>query len=233
MASQTTNIGLVKPAYSESADVSILNTNMDTIDAAFGSSFSNKSVRQELDDQSNVDTNLEGSMAILANGNTHAAVASGQYVYVRNHGTLTEGLYKATAAIAANGGLTTSNLTAASSGGLNDLKGQIDSLNSNFISVYDALTPASGWSGDLRIARCGKQRIIYGALKPSNVGTRMVAYTLGESDRPPITIKAPCSSYSLTAQSEISLGNDGIMMFNVPSGGNANNLVFNFSYFVQ
>lgn len=175
----------------------------------------------------------EGAMAILATGDTHAAVTSGQFVYVRNHSTLADGLYKATAAIATDGALSTSNLTAVPSGGMNDLQGQVASLNSNFISVYDAFTPASGWSGDLRIARCGKQRIIYGALKPSNVGTSMVAYTLGESDRPPITIRASCSSYSLTAQSEISLGSDGRLVFNVPTGGNANNLVFNFLYFVQ
>lgn len=113
------------------------------------------------------------------------------------------------------------------------LSDEITSLNSNFISVYDDLTPASGWSGYLRIVRCGKQRIIYGALKPSNVGTNMIVYMLGESDRPPIIIKAPCSSYSLTTQSEIVLGSDGKMMFNVPSGGDANYLAFNFSYFVQ
>jgi len=73
--------------------------------------------------------NLAAGMAILANNNTHAAIASGQYVYVRGHGSLSDGLYMATAAIAANGTLSTSNLTAASGGGLNALK---SSLNSNF-----------------------------------------------------------------------------------------------------
>ena len=36
MATTTTNLGLTKPAYSDSEDVSVLNSNMDLIDAAFG-----------------------------------------------------------------------------------------------------------------------------------------------------------------------------------------------------
>lgn len=74
---------------------------------------------------------VQDAIAIVANGDTHPAIASGQFVYVRNHSTLAEGLYKATAAIGTDVALTTSNLTADGSGGLNDLKGQIDSLNSN------------------------------------------------------------------------------------------------------
>ena len=83
-----------------------------------------------------IDTLGEG-VAILANGNTHAAITSGQFVYVRNHSTLAEGMYKATAAIATNGTLSTSNLTAEPSGALNDLKGQVASLNSNLIKYMD------------------------------------------------------------------------------------------------
>lgn len=65
------------------------------------------------------------SIAIVANGDTHAAITSGQYVYVQNHSTLTEGLYSASSAIAANETLSTSNLTAVGSGGLNALLGKI------------------------------------------------------------------------------------------------------------
>lgn len=74
---------------------------------------------------------LAAGMAILANGNTHAAITSGQFVYVRGHGTLADGMYKATANIAANGALSTSNLTAEPSGGLNALGSSVDALNSN------------------------------------------------------------------------------------------------------
>jgi len=75
--------------------------------------------------------NVQDGLAIVANGNTHAAIASGQFVYVKNHGSLAEGLYRATEAIGTNATLSTSNLTADSAGGLNALKADVDTLNSN------------------------------------------------------------------------------------------------------
>lgn len=76
----------------------------------------------------------QDGLAIVANGDTHAAISSGQFVYVKNHDTLAEGLYKATSAIAQDGALSTSNLTADGSGGLNDLQGQVTALNSKITS---------------------------------------------------------------------------------------------------
>lgn len=73
---------------------------------------------------------IEQGIAIVANGNTHAAITTGQYVYVKGHSTLAEGMYTATAAIAENATLSSSNLTAAS-GGLNTIKASVDSVNSN------------------------------------------------------------------------------------------------------
>lgn len=78
-------------------------------------------------------TRTQEGLGIGASGDTHDAISSGQFVYVRDHSSLAEGLYKSTAAIAANGALSTSNLTADESGGLNDLQSQITSLNSNII----------------------------------------------------------------------------------------------------
>lgn len=93
MASTTTNYGLTKPAYSDTADIATQNTNMDKIDTALGG--------------------LDAGIAIVANGNTHAAISEGQYVYIRGHNSLAEGLYRATANIAANGTLSGSNVTSA------------------------------------------------------------------------------------------------------------------------
>lgn len=109
-------------------------------------------------------TNAENSLAaaqdglaIVANGNTHAAIASGQFVYVKNHGSLAEGLYVANSAIGTNATLTTSNLTADGSGGLNalkakignvgntDLQSQVTSLNSNL--VKNSFSPSNRVSG--------------------------------------------------------------------------------------
>lgn len=112
-------------------------------------------------------TNAENSLAaaqdglaIVANGNTHAAIASGQFVYVKNHGSLAEGLYVANSAIGTNATLTTSNLTADGSGGLNalkakignvgntDLQSQVTSLNSNIAQKFKTVT--SGSMHDIR-----------------------------------------------------------------------------------
>ena len=78
----------------------------------------------------------EEALAIISTGNTHGAINAGQYVYVRAHSTLAEGLYLASANVAANGTLSGSNVTAVSGGGLNalnsnltDLEGRVDGHN--------------------------------------------------------------------------------------------------------
>lgn len=81
--------------------------------------------------QNNTINAIEDGLAIIATGNVHPAIANGQFVYVKGHSSLAEGLYRATAAIGTNATLSTSNLTADGSGGLNALKGEVDSLNSN------------------------------------------------------------------------------------------------------
>lgn len=82
----------------------------------------------------------QDGLAIVANGNTHAAISSGQFVYVKNHDTLAEGLYKATSAIEANGALSTSNLTPDGAGGLNDLQSQLTTLSSNLVNINTNIT---------------------------------------------------------------------------------------------
>lgn len=84
-------------------------------------------------------SNTQDGLAIIADGNTHSAIASGQFVYVKNHSSLADGLYKAAAAIATNGTLSTSNLTADASGGLNAIKADLDTLNSNFSNANDSI----------------------------------------------------------------------------------------------
>lgn len=93
MATTTDNYGLTKPEYSDTADIMDINGNMDTVDAALGG--------------------LGSAIAIIADGDTHAALAKGDYVYVRKHSTLTEGLYTAKNTIEEDGTLTSNNLAAA------------------------------------------------------------------------------------------------------------------------
>ena len=99
MATNTTNFNLSKPDYTDTADIAVINGNMDKVDVSLNG--------------------LADAIAIVAKNNTHAAITAGQYVYVHGHGSLAEGLYTAKSNIAANATLSTSNLQADESVGLN------------------------------------------------------------------------------------------------------------------
>ena len=121
----TTNLDLNKLAGTEKLKTfpTPYNDNMDAIDAAFGAGFGlsgNPNVNASIN-------NLGDGLAILANGNTHAAITSGWFVYIRNHASLSEGLYRATANIAANGTLSGNNVLADSNGGLNTVYSELNS----------------------------------------------------------------------------------------------------------
>lgn len=73
------------------------------------------------------------AIAIISTGNTHVAITSGQYVYVKSHSTLTPGLYKATVNIAANATLTASNLTEVS-----------DGIGGEVATIYDKVDHVDG-----------------------------------------------------------------------------------------
>ena len=112
----TTNLDLEKPLGTDHALIAKINSNMDKIDDYAGK------VNDSL-------AGVQDGLAIVAVGDTHAAITSGQFVYVKEHNTLPEGLYTASTNIAANGALSTSNLTADSKGGLNALSDQITQLS--------------------------------------------------------------------------------------------------------
>lgn len=113
------------------------------------SSSDSTSVAQKIDNEV---ATIADSIAIVAEGNVHAAIAAGQFVYVRNHPTLAQGGYKATAAIGTNATLSTSNLTLDNTGGLNDLQAQITSLNSNTTAVTRHTRKTSFSLSDLQAA---------------------------------------------------------------------------------
>ena len=109
MATNTTNFNLSKPDYTDTADIAVINSNMDKVDVSLNG--------------------LADAIAIVAKNNTHAAIMEGQYVYVHGHGSLAEGLYTAKSNIAANATLSTSNLQADGSGGLNALNSNVGNIN--------------------------------------------------------------------------------------------------------
>ena len=125
----TTNLDLVKPAGTDHALISVLNSNSDKIDAFAGTTNTAVSAVQN------------GLAYIVGNTNTTGATLSvGQFVYVKGHSTIAEGLRKVTASISANGSITTSNTDACSEGGLN-------ALNSKFTYSSDE-TVIGKWGND-------------------------------------------------------------------------------------
>lgn len=118
--------------------------------------------------------NLEEAFAIIVNGDTASqAIGEEQYVYVRNHSTLSYGLYMATSAIAIGDAISSSNLSPVSEGGLNAL---FDKISYNGVDVSITI-PSSGWSSsspyvytwtDARVtSRC---RVIMDFVKGANNG---------------------------------------------------------------
>ena len=148
MATSTTNLGLIKPAGTDKIRIAQINSNMDVIDAKMGA-VGNTPLQTQITTLNTTADAIESGAAIRAIGNTHAAITAGQFVYVRNHSTLSEGMYTANGAIAANATLSTSNLTALSGGGLNSIKAGLDTLNSKidtyiFNKTYSATTSITG-----------------------------------------------------------------------------------------
>jgi len=129
MATSTTNLGLIKPAGTDKIRIAQINQNMDTLDAAVGAVGATS-----LQAQVNA---LGDGLAIVANGDSHIAISAGQYVYVKNNThSLNEGLYVASAAVSANGAITSSNMTADDDGGLNALNANITDLKRYSVSGY-------------------------------------------------------------------------------------------------
>ena len=146
MATYTTNINLKKPAQSDKIRIADFNGNADSIDDAFGAGFGQSSA-PSVDDEIN---SLASGLAIISNGDVHAAITAGQYVYVRGHSTLDDGLYIASSNISANGALSSSNLDADTSGGLNSLNNNMTNMVKGKYVQLPLTTLGTSWSQTAR-----------------------------------------------------------------------------------
>lgn len=123
MSSQTPNLNLVLPVGTEKVSRQIINDNNTKIDTAVGAN-------------STAIAKVQNGLAyIVGNSNTTGGtLAVGQFVYVKGHSTITEGLRTVTASISANGNITTSNTAACSDGGLNALNGKFSTIEDKKIT---------------------------------------------------------------------------------------------------
>ena len=134
----TPNLGLRIPLGTDPASVDDINYNSNALDTIIGD-IGETSVTAQLGAANNRISAVQAGLAIVCNGNTHAAIESGQFAYVKNHGTLAEGLYRNNtgSTIAANATLSSSNLTADSSGGLNTVYDALNSKITNYITIQN------------------------------------------------------------------------------------------------
>ena len=152
MATQTTNLSLVKPTYSEPTDISVINGNMDIIDGVVGGTAMGTTattltgaIAEHEGDISGISTEMgkvEDSIAIVVNGDTAPQnITSGQYLFIKNHSTLSSGGYHATAAISSGADITSSNVAADADGIANSL---YDSIANMGVLLYEGnISPTS------------------------------------------------------------------------------------------
>lgn len=152
MATTTTNLGLTKPSGTDKIRIAQINGNMDILDDKIGA-VGNTSLQAQVASANQAIENVQNGLAyIVGNTNTTGStLAVGQFVYVKGHSTIAEGLYMVTASISANGSITTSNTSACTGGGLNE-------LNSKF-QPYTLLTTTDNVS----IAASGNYSLQLGA----------------------------------------------------------------------
>jgi hypothetical protein len=114
MSSQTPNLNLVLPVGTEHVSRQIINDNNTKIDTAVGAN-------------STAIAKVQNGLAYIVGdtNTTGGTLAVGQFVYVKNHSSIAEGLRKVTADIAANGSITTNNTTDCTEGGLNALNSKV------------------------------------------------------------------------------------------------------------
>lgn len=116
MAQYTPNYNMIKPTIDDDALIADINGNMDIIDTEMRATRDN--------------------VAIVVNGNTAPrAISAGQYLFIKNHSSLSTGGYHATTNIS-NGETITSSKVAADSDGIvngafSELNRKIATINSN------------------------------------------------------------------------------------------------------
>ena len=197
--------------------ISRSSTNAQTIDAALTALETNVSNNSDAITEL---TNITDGLAIVAKGDTHPQIASGQFVIVKNHSTLPDGVYKATSAIQTDGALSTSNLQADGAGGLNNLQSQVNSLISNLVnySSADATKVGDCWtSGAIRAYRRGYiVTLKLDNMAISAVSSRTQIATIPDGYRPVTEV----GFYDDTNTRQYIVSNDGTFRAGAQSSGN-------------
>ena len=191
MSSQTPNLNLVLPVGTEKVSRQIINDNNTKIDTAVGAN-------------STAIAKVQNCLAYIVGetNTTGGTLEVGQFVYVKNHSTIAEGLRTVTASISANGNITTSNTSACSDGGLNTLNSKINNLPNTLNSSYNVLIDT------VQISQTETSYTLYGSRKFSDYSILYITPMVESYFRPGCVI--PRSSFA---------GNGNGTSFTYTSGG--------------
>ena len=143
------------------------------------------------------------SVAIVSNGNTHMAISKGEYIYVYNHDTLDEGLYIATAAVAQNGTLSSSNLNSIARG----LGGQVNVLNEKVGSVSSSGSVATNTStgkASFTIPNGSQAFVIIGGNAPITIGMTSGGSLYNSTVPSGYSVSASGNTVTITKSSSVS-----------------------------
>ena len=147
-------IGTVPSGQTLQGQISNNAQSISTMESEIGTVPSGSTLQGQVSDNSEAIAKLQNGLAyIVGNTNTTGSTLSvGQFVYVKGHSTIAEGLRKVTADISANGSITTSNTSTCPEGGFNALNGRLQNevitvTKSNFItSGIVSCIVKSGWA---------------------------------------------------------------------------------------
>lgn len=172
----TPNLGLRIPLGTDPASVDDINYNSNALDTAIGDIGSTSVADQLMASDSGLSSTQAG-MAIVVNGNTAPrAISAGQYLYIKNHSSLSAGGYHATANIANGAAITSSNVAADADGVVN---GAFSALNSkitdNTVTSINSSSIPSYVSGTIKYSvKGGYCTISIEGLKFNSTGQKVI-----------------------------------------------------------
>ena len=125
---------------------------------------------------------LEEGLAIVVNGNTAPKnIAAGQYLFIKNHSTLTTGGYHATAAISSGGTISSSNVAADADGIANSINSKLGGfIVEKYSSTLDNTNAENTYSTNITFTNYANVGIVVGNYARSTASDALVKWTLNK-----------------------------------------------------
>lgn len=221
----TPNLGLRIPLGTDPASVDDINYNSNALDTAIGD-IGSTSVADQLGAYNSSLSSTQAGMAIVVNGNTAPRnITAGQYLFIKNHSSLSAGGYHATANIANGATITSSNVAADADGVVNGafsaLNSNITNLSEHKIGIVGTFTVAGGGSTSFTLPSDGVYLLAgYGSLIALQNGVFLIGGYVTASR---------CSVVNLSGIQAVSIdaSNTSSLTFTATNSSSNNSIEFN------